>query len=377
MAENFQIRELINAETVAQIGSDIKRAWPAFDEEGFKSALLPIDPEVSIKARGELIAAQLAVFLPEPYPEAIAILQRSFGPEIGDPDVEGGGSFYYLAHSAFVRAYGLAPEDYEVSMKAVYEITKRFTSEWAIRAFLIAYPEKTLERLSVWVKDPNLHVRRLVSEGIRPRLPWAERLKMFQADPKPVLQLLEHLKADPVQYVRRSVANNLNDIAKDYPDLVVTTLEKWQKNGDPGTQWIIRHALRSLVKAGHRGALNLLGFRQDVNIAVKNLQLNTDRLMIGKSLSFSFDVHSEEAENCPLMVDFIIHFLKANGQLAPKVFKLTQKELVAGKTMTFSKAHSFKRINTRKYYPGRHALEVQINGKGYGLHYFELVEESS
>ena len=373
MEENFQIRELINAKTVATIGNDLKVVWKEFDLEGFKAAILPIDPEVAIKERGEIIARQLFVFLPKNYSETVDIMLRSFGPEAGDPDKEGGGSFHYFPHSVYIRNHGLEPKDYEMSMKAIYEITKRFTSEWTIRAFIRKYPDKTMQRLAVWAKDPSLHVRRLVSEGTRPRLPWAGRLKEFQENPAPVLTLLEKLKADSVLYVRRSVANNLNDIAKDHPDLVVNTLEKWQKNGNSGTQWIIRHALRSLLKDGHPGALKLLGFDPGVKIVVKNVVLNTTHLKIGERLEFSFQIDSEEQQPCSLMVDFIIHFLKANGKLAPKVFKLTQKELQAGESLTLKKAHSFKRINTRKYHVGQHALEIQINGKGYGMHPFELV----
>lgn len=374
MEETFQMREIVNARTVHQMAEDIHTAWPEFDQSGFKEALLPIPSELGVIDRGKRISAQLHHFLPEDYPKAIGILLDSFGPELPEPEERELSVFYYLAHGDFVATHGLAPQHFDLSMKALYEITKRFTAEWAIRPFLQKYQEQTLEKLSSWVTDENPHVRRLISEGTRIRLPWASRLKAFQKNPAPVLQLLDRLKTDPELYVRRSVANNLNDIAKDYPDLVVSTLTEWAKVDNEGTQWISRHALRSLVKAGDVGALELLGFPQNVKVQVHDFELSTNQVKMGEQIEFGFKITSREKIPCKLMIDYTMYFMKANGKQAPKVFKLSQKEIAPGETIELSKKQSFKPLTTRKYYPGTHEITLQINGASFGKKAFELVD---
>jgi 3-methyladenine DNA glycosylase AlkC len=257
-------------------------------------------------------------------------------------------------------------------MQALYQMTKRFTAEGAIRPFIQKYPDKTLEILSEWAEDENCHVRRLVSEGTRPRLPWTMQLKQFIEDPQPVLRLLEKLKSDPELMVRRSVANNLNDIAKDNPDLVVQTLSRWKKVEDEGTQWLIRHAARTLVKQGNKDVLTILGYSPKVDIAVSKIKLNNSTLKMGEALSFSLEVKSRAKHAQTLVIDYVIHHVKANGKLAPKVFKLTNKTLEPGQALTISKTHPFRFITTRKYYPGRHLLEIQVNGVKYGKAEFVL-----
>lgn len=375
MEETFQMREVINNQTVEQIATDMLRVWPDFDATGFKKALIPIPQELGVIDRAKYVKDQLYHFLPKDYPVAIKIILDSFGPEISSVEEERDlNVFYYLPHGDYVATYGLDLQHFDLSMKALYEITKRFTSEWPIRPFLQQHQEKTLQQLSEWVADDNAHVRRLVSEGTRTRLPWAGRLRAFQKDPAPVLRLLEELKTDPELYVRRSVANNLNDIAKDHPDLVVETLTKWNKIDDEGTQWLIRHALRSLVKAGHVGALELLGFRQNVKLRVHDFELSAEQVKMGEKIEFQFNITSEEKKSCKLMIDFVMYFMKANGKLAPKVFKLSQKEIAPGETIELSTKRSFKPLTTRKYYPGKHEVELQINGASFGKKSFELQE---
>jgi 3-methyladenine DNA glycosylase AlkC len=278
-----------------------------------------------------------------------------------------------MPQNDFVAAYGLGHLD--LSLQALYELTKRFTAEGAIRAFLQAYPQQTLARLAEWAEDPNCHVRRLVSEGTRPRLPLAPRLREFVKNPRPILALLERLKADPALMVRRSVANNLNDIAKDHPDLVVETLARWSKDTSPETQWLIGHAARTLLKQGHTGALELLGYPAATGISVVSLQLNQARVCMGEDLLFTVDIRSTADAPQSLMIDYVVHHLKANGKLAPKVFKLAKKQLSPGERLSLSKRHAFRPLSTRVYYPGRHALELQINGQRWGWQEFELVME--
>jgi hypothetical protein len=189
------------------------------------------------------------------------------------------------------------------------------------------------------------------------------------------LALLELLKADPVLMVRRSVANNINDIAKDHPDLVVETLARWKQTADVGTTWIIGHAARTLLKQGHRGALALLGYGAETNISVASLQLNQRRVRMGEDLVFAIEIQSTADAPQNLMIDYVVHHLKANGKLAPKVFKLAKKRLSPRETLSLTKHHAFRPISTRVYYSGRHALELQINGQRWGWQEFELLIE--
>lgn len=369
MAENFQLKELFNEELISKLGRDIHDTWAEFDYETFtKEALAKLGP-LSLTERAQTVMECMAERLPRDYSKAIRILLQSMGPESDDPEVWGYDVFYYMPHCNFVAKYGI--DHFDESMHAMYEITKRFTAEFPIRSFIIKYPDKTFAMLKDWLKDENVHVRRLVSEGTRPRLPWASRLPEFQKDPAPVLELLEELNRDPELYVRRSVANNLNDIAKDHPDLVVGVLKRWQKLNNPGTDWIIKHASRSLLKDGNTDALLLLGYNPMVRVDVANFDVQSE-VQRGDQLSLSFQLTNMEDKAVDLMIDYRVHFLKANGKQSPKVFKLAKKRLKPGESIRIEKNHSFKIIGTRKYYPGDHAIELQINGKAKGRQAFLL-----
>jgi 3-methyladenine DNA glycosylase AlkC len=344
-----------------------------FDRAGFVATINSQLDALSFGGRNALIRDTLRVYLPPAFPEAVQILLDALGPEIPDCELTGFDRFTVMPQNDFVAAYGL--EHLHLSLRALYELTKRFTAEGAIRAFLQRYPEQTLERLAEWATDPNCHVRRLVSEGTRPLLPLAPRLPAFVKDPRPVLALLKLLKADPVLMVRRSVANNLNDIAKDHADLVVATLARWKQAGDPGTEWIIGHAARTLLKQGHPGALALLGYGAETTISAASLQLNQPTVRLGEDLAFTINIQSTADAPQNLMIDYVVHHRKANGKLTPKVFKLAKKRLDPHETLRLTKRHAFRPLSTRVYYPGRHAIELQINGQRWGWQEFELVFE--
>jgi 3-methyladenine DNA glycosylase AlkC len=265
--------------------------------------------------------------------------------------------------------YGL--DDFDVAMGAMYQITKRHTAEFAIRPFLRRYPERTLAVLHQWVEDESPHVRRLVSEGTRPRLPWAGRLDAFIADPTPTLALLERLKDDPSAFVRKSVANHLNDISKDHPQLVIDTLTCWREDAGAERLWIIRHALRTLVKKGDPAALALLGFDRP-QVSLRDMRIEPDHIRLGDSLVFSFTLQSESDEAQNLIIDYLIHFVKASGQTSPKVFKLSTRELSARESIYIQRKHAIKPITTRSYYSGEHRIEIQVNGQVLGGQRFWL-----
>ncbi|MCP5094508.1 MAG: DNA alkylation repair protein, partial [Chloroflexi bacterium] len=205
----------------------------------------------------------------------------------------------------------------------------------------------------------------------RPRLPWAGRLYQFIEDPTPTLALLEKLQNDPSEYVRRSVANHLNDIAKDHPDLVVATCRHWQKGASKGTEWIIRHALRSLIKDGNPGALELLGFAPP-QLSIPAFSIEPATIQMGDTFSFTFTLQSKSETAQNLMIDYVIHFVKASGKQSGKVFKLKKAVLAPGETLTVTRKHEIKPITTRRYYPGTHRVTLQINGRPFGDVQFEL-----
>ena len=366
-------KDVFNPELVARMGNRIKVVLPLFDEESFCKSIVPKLEPLSLSERSSLICESLQKHLPKEYKKAIKILLSTFDQVKETSEITGFEGFYFMPIAKYVSVYGLEKEDFDVSMNALIEITKRFTSEDAIRPFIRKYPKQTFKNLYKWSADENVHVRRLVSEGTRPRLPWSSVLREFIDNPKPVLNILEELKQDPELYVRRSVANNLNDIAKDHPQLVVKTLKRWKTINDKGTQWIISHASRTLLKQGLSEVLELLGYPITLKISVDNLVLSHAECRMGDEIEFSFELVSKATEEQNLMIDFVVHYMKANGKVSLKVFKLSKKKLPAEGKLSFKKKLSFKAISTRKYYEGLHEIEIQVNGKRYGKVNFELI----
>ncbi|GAB4446589.1 MAG: DNA alkylation repair protein [Chloroflexi bacterium OHK40] len=267
--------------------------------------------------------------------------------------------WYLMPVAAFVEHYGL--EHVDISLQAMHAITQRHTAEFAIRPFLLRYPEQTLATLRAWAHDPSFHVRRLVSEGTRPRLPWAARLPAFVADPTPVLELLETLKDDTSAYVRKSVANNLNDIARDHPERVLATLTRWQRGASDERRWVIRHALRTLVKQGHPEALRLLG-ADAPEVELIALELTPTALRIGETLRIAVTLRSTAATPQHLIVDYVLHLPGARGRTRRNVFKLRSQTTAGGETLRLVKRHSFAIVSVRRLYPGRHRIAIQVNG---------------
>ncbi len=370
MDQNFQVRDVFNEKVVNQLAANLERVWGEFDANGFRQSVNTKLKSLTFSERAALIRNTLWEYLPKNYPGALDLILKALPPELPNHEVTSFDGFIIMPMNDFVAKYGL--DHYDLSMQALYQMTKRFTAEGAIRPFLLKYMDKTLAILSEWAEDENCHVRRLVSEGTRPRLPWAIQLKPFMENPRPVLALLEKLKTDTELMVRRSVANNLNDIAKDNPDQVVKTLRRWSKIDDEGTQWLIRHAARTLVKQGNKEMLAVLGYDSDLAITVSKIQLDKPAVKMGQDLNFSFEIKSKSKQAQNLVIDYVIHHVKANGKLTPKVFKLANKALGPGQILKISKTHPFRFITTRKYYPGNHVLEIQVNGSSYGKVSFEL-----
>lgn len=311
------------------------------------------------RGRGRYSTA-LAQVLPTDRDHSIRILTDSLGPEVGWNELKGMEPFRFLPFVFFVADQGL--DCFETSMQAQYELTKRFTAEFSIRAFIEWDPDKTLARLAEWARDPNVHVRRLVSEGTRPWLPWAPRLRSFQEDPSPVLELLEVLRDDPEDYVRRSVANNLNDISKDHPERALDVAERWWVDASQERRRLVRHALRTLVKAGNSRALAVLGYRADSPITIRSVTSSPKEAEIGDRVRIEIELENPSEEEARALVDLRIHFVKANGATRPNVFKGAELALKAGGSALVRKSVSLAQHSTRKHYPGAHRVEVMLNG---------------
>jgi 3-methyladenine DNA glycosylase AlkC len=364
------LKDVFDKRVVQSIGADLRAVYPSFDELGFVRSALRGLAALELTPRAWHIAEAMQRHLPAAFPEASAIIVQSLGPLLASADALGMTPFRYLPHTLYVAKYGL--EHLDDALLAQYELTQRFTAEFSIRAFLVRHPERTYARLTEWARDPSVHVRRLVSEGTRPRLPWAPRLRAFQEDPAPVLALLELLRDDPERYVQRSVANSLNDIGKDHPRLVVEVCKRWLEAAPPARRWIVSHALRSLVKQGDRGALALLGFGARASFEVSNVALVPTSVRLGDELRFSLALRSTGRRPQHLLIDYAVHFVKANGSTRPKVFKLRKVTLGADETLTLNGKVSFAALTTRRAHVGRHRLELLVNGHARPLGEFDV-----
>lgn len=360
------LKTFFGPRVVSGLAADLSNAYPRLDRTRFEADCLDGLEQLELLARAWQITAVLHAHLPQRFDQAAKILLRSLGPESSEnAAVSAMEPFRYLPHVFYAAKYGL--DHFEPAMQLQYELTKRFTAEFSIREYLVHHPQQTYERLQQWAADPNHHVRRLVSEGTRPRLPWAPRLRAFQQDPQPVIALLELLKDDPELYVRRSVANSINDITKDHPEKAVRLCRQWSKNASPERQWIIRHALRGLTKQGHPGALALQGFGSVPLVSVGKVKFTPALIRIGESLKFTCELISTAKKQQTLLVDFNVHFVKANGSATAKVFKLKQLDLRPGAQAVLAASVSFKELTTRKPYPGVHRLELLVNGSAFPL----------
>ncbi len=353
------------------IADQVGAAWPAFDREAFVRDALAGYDDLGLMDRGRHIARALRSHLPEAYSEALPILLASVGDRPRRTEGDGGmASFLYLPHVQYVELFGL--EDFEASMAALHLLTQRFTAEFSVRPFIERYEAETLAVLRKWSRDPNVHVRRLVSEGTRPRLPWAPRLRRFQEDPGPVLALLEGLRDDPEASVRRSVANNLNDIGKDHPDTLVEVAGRWMTDASPERLALVRHALRSLVKQGNPQALELLGYGEAAAIEVVGVRIVPGEVAKGGTVTIAFGVRGTRPGHQRILVDLRVHYVKASGRSSPKVFKLGTADLPAGEVKAFRKRLSLADLSTRRHHPGTHRVEALVNGRAEPLGAFDV-----
>lgn len=370
MTETRLMKDGLNSTAVQRIATSLSKVHTPFEANAFHQQVCMELETLELKERVNHIIAHLHKFLPQPFSKTYSILKRlpqawDFG-EQEDP-LRGFAAWPVID---YIGEHGLDHE--EQSLDLLARLTHLFSAEFAVRPFYQQNPDRTFTIAQQWAESTNLHLRRLASEGCRPRLPWGIRLKELVADPSPIFPILEQLKCDESEYVRKSVANNLNDISKDHPDQVIKLCKRWQKNNHPHTRWIIKHALRTLIKAGDSRVFPLLGFEPSPTVSLTKCSIAKRKIHIGETLEFDLALTAENKKQ-KLIVDYAIHFMKANGKTSAKVFKLREICLKAGEQITLSKQHSFKPITTRKYYPGKHTLSVLVNGVILGGAEFTLL----
>lgn len=358
-----QLKTFFSPPLIQRLAGDLKRVYPAFPTRAFVTQACAGLDALEFLGRGKHIALSLAAHLPQPYPKAVQVLLRSLGPEHATDELIGVGMapFFYLPHTIFVAERGL--DHFHLSMRAQYELTKRFSAEASIRPYIARYPERVFAVLKTWAKDKNPHVRRLVSEGTRLRLPWAARVPWLDENPERVLDLLERLKDDTSTLVRRSVANSLNDLGKGSPELLTQTCAAWLKGASEERRALVEHALRSAVKRGDRNALRLLGFGKKASVSLERVSFSPPSVAIGGRVTFRFSLRSRSPQTQDLLVDAAVHFVKARGRTGAKVFKVKRIVLPAKERIDLQTVFSLAVHTTRKPRAGRHAVDVMVNGE--------------
>lgn len=345
---------------IAELAAVLTEAWPDFPAEKFHAELAAGELQtLELKDKMRLISQSLRATLPDDYPEALRLL-RQVAPNFGGFDA--------MVFPDFVEQYGL--DDFDLSMEGLAFFTPLCSSEFGVRPFLAQEPERALAYLRRWAEDANEHLRRLASEGCRPRLPWAGPLRGFIADPAPILPILEKLKGDPALYVRKSVANNLNDISKDHPEIVLEIGERWLGERAE-TDWIVKQASRTLLKKGNPRAMRLFGFGDPVQVGVADVRWEPERPLINASAQLTFTLQQRAETPLKLRLEYVVHFLKKNGKLSPKVFQISEGLVPPGSRIV-TKSHSFEQRSTRTHLPGEQQVAIIVNGVEQARLTFEL-----
>ncbi|MGM0214585.1 DNA alkylation repair protein [Enterococcus sp. AZ109] len=358
------LKDIYTEESLREMAGIFQSIDPTFPVEHFLAKT--IDEtwlELGIKGRMRKITLSLGECLPADYHEALAILDQAA------PLLSSG--LFGLFVPDFVEVYGQAEADWAVSIQALEKYTQYWSSEMAVRPFIINHEERMMAQMNAWAKHENEHVRRLASEGCRPLLPWSQPLTKYKEDPTPVLQLLEQLKADPSAYVRKSVANNLNDISKHQPELIVQLAKDWYGENDR-TNWIVKHGCRTLLKQGNREVLALFGYGDSSAIEVQDFKLETKEVVIGEAITFSFTVLAKK--DSKVRLEYGIDYMKANGKSSRKIFQLSAISLKANEAKFYRRKHSLKNVSVRKHYPGTHSVTLIVNGTEQGTLNFEVGE---
>ena len=352
MAALFKDR--FNYESLHKLAVEIHSVYKEFAIDDFlKSTLDETWDCLEFKQRVMQIGVNLGKYLPADYKTAIHIIDHVI------MNYDTGLDGFVIFFPAFVELFGRDKENWDISIAALERYTPYATAEFAVRSFIIDDEKRMMAQMDAWAKHDNEHIRRLASEGCRPRLPWGQALPSFQKDPSPVLSILEQLKADPSPYVRKSVANNLNDISKTHPDLVVNIAKSWYGK-DKNTDWIVKHGCRTLLKKGNSDVLGLFGFVDAECLKVDGFILGAASVLMGENLTFSFNIEAQKATKVRL--EYGIDYMKANGKRNRKIFQISELTFKENGKKAYTNSHSFADVSTRKHYPGIHSITLLVNG---------------
>lgn len=361
-AGSYNLKDLIGDAALRSLATVFAETAPGFQRKRFLAVAGDGLEPLSIMQRVHRVAEALAAALPGSFASKLDAVVAA-APKTG-------GAFVNMGLCDFVASYGL--HDPMASLKALKRMTAHGTAEFAIRPFLRQDLAGTMKTMARWTGDRDEHVRRLASEGCRPRLPWSFRLDALVADPAPLAEILHALRADESLYVRRSVANNLNDITKDHADWVFGHVAGWDL-ADERSAWIVKHALRSRIKQGDTRALKLIGASDGALAVVEGLAIAPARVAIGGEIEIAFELRSTGETAQRLVVDYAVHYVKKNGRASPKVFKLKTVELAAGESTPIRIRRALRNFTTRTHYAGTHAVEVMVNGERLAGGTFELL----
>ncbi|RPE08052.1 DNA alkylation repair protein [Chitinophaga lutea] len=355
------LKEMFNHRFYTGFAEAFGKADRNFNTESFIREVTKNLEDRSLNQRLHHTSVVLQHHLPADFKKAISVLYKAV------EHVQTG--YTALVFPGFVGMFG--KEHFDLSMEALKHFTAYGSSEFAVREFLKLDMQKALKIMHNWAADGNHHVRRLASEGSRPRLPWSFKLDAVIKEPSLTRGILEQLNADTELYVRKSVANHLNDISKDHPDYMIRLVKGWNA-GNTHTAWIIKHASRSLIKLGHQDSLAVFNFEKNVKVRLDKFRLGAAKIRLGEELLFSFDIVSEKKSAQKLVIDYAIHYRKAGGGLSRKVFKLKEAELAPGARLSLSKKQTLKDFTTRKHYAGEHKVDIIVNGSVMGEKTFVL-----
>lgn len=355
-----------NSNSVQELALRIRAVYPSFQVNDFICETMDATWEaLELKARMRQITINLGKYLQVDYEQALDVLNQVI--ESYPVGVVDSGLIYF---PDFVEVYGQDELHWDLSMAALERYTPYSTAEFAVRPFIIKNEARMMQQMSVWAKHDNEHVRRLASEGCRPALPWGQALHSFKKDPSPVIRILEQLKNDQSLYVRKSVANNLNDISKTHPDLIGDIARDWYGKHEH-TNWIVKHGCRTLLKKGNRGVLDIFGFSNGVCVTIDGFMLDSTSVFIGENLIFSFQIETKRAGK--IRLEYGIDYVKANSKRSRKIFQISETLLTENGKKNYTKIHSFADTSSRKHYPGIHSITLIVNGTERGVLNFEVL----
>jgi 3-methyladenine DNA glycosylase AlkC len=365
------MNELMDPPAIATLVGILKETSPGVPWERTAATGAELG-DLNLRARTDLVARALEADISEAGRRGgYTTAARSFRAALQLPEFTGWVLWPVSEAAVSLALDSGVLEDFDDCLALLAELTPRLTGEFAIRRLLARNPDRAMAAIQEWTANPDEHVRRLASEGSRPYLPWAVRVPALVQRPEATLPILDALYRDSSEYVRRSVANHLNDLARHAPDAVVATAGRWLGAADKNTAWVVRHGLRTLIKKPHPGALALLGFTP-ASVAVNGPRLDQETLTVPGELTFAFEISNSGTEEVKLAVDYLVHYQKANGSQSAKVFKISTLTLAPGERRSLSKRHAFRQMTTRVHHPGLHALELQINGAVHGRAEFLL-----